>query len=335
MGPKKWKGYFAMTIEQPKQFILPRLARNKSELDKLLTARGIVSQWPAVWEQLPGIIIEGLLPCGYNPCIFRHKCQLLLLYRFHADTSYHTKLAIAELDNNFKVLSNQELDLNDDNSCEDGRLFEQNGKLYMFFVSSTFPELPGSQVKCVMLEKPDKWRASGAFEYWLPDRQTTEKNHLPLYFEGALHVLYHHNLRQEDGINQIVYTPADKREMKTPALRWPWGEIRGGTNPIPYQGRLLTFFHSMMMNEMSPQNLRYYCGAALLKADLPFQMLAVSKRPVLRGSEIGGDKTKNHFKSGVVFPMGAIENDGGWMVSVGINDSASGLIKVMPKDLNL
>lgn len=316
----------------------PRAQRNQLELDKLLAAKGIKSQWPAVWEQLPTAIIGGLFKDGYNPSIIRFKGQLLMTYRFHAETGFYTKLAIAELDEKFNVTYNQELDLNDDNSCEDGRLFERNGNLYMFYSSSTFPSFPACQVKCVMLAKPDKWRASDAFEYWLPDRQTMEKNHVPLTWEGELNVIYRHNCPQEGDPNnlcQIVYCPADKREMKSPALRWPWGEIRGGTTPVLYQGKLLKFFHSMLANEMPPVNLRYYIGAMLMKAEKPFQMLQVSKRPILRGSEIGGNETRQFFKRNVVFPCGAIEHEGGWLLSVGINDSLCALVKVTPKDLNL
>lgn len=316
----------------------PRVVRNKGELDKLLAAKNIKSEWPPVWEQLPTAIIGGLFKDGYNPSIIRFNGKLLMTYRFHQETGFYTKIAIAELDEKFNVTYNQELDLNDENSCEDGRLFERNGHLYMFYISSTFPTFPACQVKCVMLAKPDKWRASEKFEYWLPDRQTFEKNHVPLEWDGELNVIYRHN-QIEDGdtskITQVIYCPSDKREMKTPALRWPWGEIRGGTTPILWKGKLLKFFHSMLENEMPPVNLRYTIGAMLMKAEKPFQMLQVSKRPILRGSEIGGNETRQFFKRNVVFPGGSIEHEGGWLISIGVNDTLCCLVKVMPENLNL
>lgn len=313
----------------------PRIARNRSALAKYLADNGIASQWPSVEQQLPVIEIKGLKPGGYNPCIFRHRGQLLLAYRFHPTPALSTKLSLAELDEQFNVISDQVLDLNDENSNEDSRLFERNGNLYMLYVSSTWPTFPAAQVKCVMLEKPDHWRASGAFEYWLPDRQTIEKNHLAIQKDDVLHIAYHHNLMIDGVLTQRICTPADERKMESPALHWPFGTIRGGTNPIPYKGGLLTFFHSSMFNEEPPDNFRYYMGAAVLEAEMPFKMTAVSRRPIIRACETGGDKSRNHWKTKVVFPMGCIEHNDGWLVSAGLNDSACVLIQVSEKDLQL
>jgi predicted GH43/DUF377 family glycosyl hydrolase len=328
MEQKKSEGFTGMS-EIKTQFVPPRIVHNKREMDAFLAKHNIVSQWPAVTEQLPTTVVEGLFAGAYNPSIIRFQGKLLMVYRFHPDTTAATKLAIAELDDNFIVTSNQELDLRDDNSCEDARAFVWKKELWICYVSSTWPTFPASSTKCIKLAKPDHWRASDAFEYWLPDRQTMEKNHLPLPWGDELNIIYR-NIPE-----QVIYTPADKREMKTPGLRWPFGEIRGGTVPLPYQGKLLRFFHSSMRNEMPPLRHRYYLGAMLMKAEPPFQMLAVSKRPILRGSELGGDTSRHHHKPNVVFVCGAIEHEGGWLASCGCNDSASMLVKISEKDLNL
>lgn len=318
----------------------PRVQRNKIELDKLLATKGIKSEWPPIWEQLPGMVIQFLPPAAYNPTITRHNGKLILAYRYHPDTTFTSKIGISEMDDRFRVLNNQQLDLNDDSGCEDPRFFNFNGDLWMSYVHSTYPSFPATHVRCCKITKIDKWRASDFFEWHAPDRQTMEKNWL--YFQehgsNSLHLIYKHNVPQDGDVNnlcQVVFTPADKREMKTPALRWPYGEIRGGTTPLPYQGNLITFFHSALFNEMAPVNLRYYLGSAILKAERPFQMLQVSKRPIVRGSEIGGDESKNFFKRNVVFACGAAEHDGGWAVSCGINDSAAAIIFVKPENLNL
>lgn len=332
-----------MTTElQKTQLVAPRVARNRTELDKFLAANNIKSQWPAVDNQIESVVIRNLPDSAYNPSIIRFNGKLLLSYRFH-ETTLKTKLGIAELDEKFTVLSTQVLDMDEDASAEDGRLFQYGDGLYMMFTVSHFPSFPASQMKIAKLSKPDKWRISDKLDYWLPDRQTTEKNHLPLIHDGALNIIYHHNLKQDDGLNQIVLTPSIKREMKTPALRWPWGEIRGGTPPIAFKGaggtpfcdRLISFFHSSLTNEMPPTTHRYCIGCVILKAEPPFQMLQVSKRPILRGSEIGGDEGRFHFKKNVVFAAGAIECDGGWMISVGVNDCQSLMVKITEKDLNL
>ena len=136
-------------------------------------------------------------------------------------------------------------------------------------------------------------------------------------------------------LSQIIYSPFEKREMKTPALRWPYGEVRGGTVPLPYDGKLISFFHSSLDNFPPPNPRCYFIGAVLRKDEPPFQMLAISKRPILRGSEIGGDKSRFHWKAQVCFPLGAIEHESGWAVSIGCNDSSALICKIQPKDLQL
>jgi predicted GH43/DUF377 family glycosyl hydrolase len=214
-------------------------------------------------------------------------------------------------------------------------LFVWKGELWINFVVSNWPNFPSSQMKIAKLYKPDHWRFFDKEQYWLPDRQTTEKNHTPLVHDDVLQIIYRNNIVQDGELNQLIYTPHEKREMKTPALRWPYGEMRGGTVPLPYDGKLISFFHSSQNNNMPVVTWRYHCGCVIRSAIPPFQMIAVSKRPILRGSEIGGDKSRFHFKENIIFPLGAIEHKGGWLLSAGINDSQCGLIEIQPKDLQL
>lgn len=318
------------------QVLAPRLAHNKALLDKFLSERGIVSQFPPVEQQVESVAVKGLPGGAYNPSIIRFHGKLVMTYRFHEATA-KTKLGIAELDDAFDVVYSETLNLDEDEnlSLEDARLFEFKGELWMNFTVSTWPNFPSSQMKFAKLYKPDRWRVSDKDLYWLPCRQTMEKNHCPLVHEEMLNIVYRHNWKMDDGVWQVVFTPSDKREMKTPGLRWPYGEIRGGTPPLPYQGRLISFFHSSMRNEMPPTTWRYYIGAMLIKAGKEFEMLAVSKRPIARGSEAGGDASRFHFKKNIIIPYGAIEDDGGWMVSCGVNDSQCLLVKIEPSELQI
>lgn len=329
MGPKRLKEFSEMPDPNP-PLVAPRLAHNRVLLDNFLSKRGIRSQFPPVEQQLESVVVKPLFPGTYNSCIYRYKGKLLMVSRFHPTNTGATRLVMTELNEDFSVAYNQELSINDENSShEDAKLFELKGELCMSYVSSTWPTFPASSVKYVTLSKPDHWRTTNPQEYRPSCQQTMEKNWVFFEYEGKLNIIYRQNPEL------IIFTPEDKREMKSPGLRWPYGEIRGGTMPIPYQGKILRFFHSRLNNEMPPVTWRYYVGAMLMKAEPPFQMLAVSKRPILRGSEIGGEETRVHFKKNVAFPSGAIEHEGGWLVSCGQNDSASLLVKVKEKDLQL
>jgi predicted GH43/DUF377 family glycosyl hydrolase len=322
-------GFLEMTTEIKTQLIAPRIARNKTELDKFLSKNNIRSLWPPAVEQLPSTIIEGLPAGSYNPTIIRHNGKLVMVSRFHPNATSATKLTISELDEQLKVISNQELDLNDENSCEDARLFEFKGGLWMLYVSSTWPNFPASQMKCVQLSKPDKWRVSDSTEYWLPDRQTNEKNHVPIVYADELHVIY----KTENG-EQTIYNLTRKQEIKSSALRWPYGEIRGGC-VIPWKENLLRFFHSSLRNEPPTTPWQYAIGCAVMESNPPFKMLAISRRPILRGSEIGGDESRHHHKKKIVFASGVVMSGNDFLLSVGINDSQSALVKIQEKDLQL
>lgn len=321
------------------QVIAPRLVHNRALMDKFLAARGIKAQWPAVEQQLESVVVGGLDAGAYNPSIAQYRGRLVMAYRFH-DTTLKTKIGIAELSENLIVTGKQTLDVGEeaDKSIEDGKLFVLKNDLWLNFVVSTWPEFPSSQVKNLMLTKPDHWRTSDKDMYWVSARKTMEKNHVPFVHEEVLHIIWHQAMPEDGEPKQVIYTPADKREMKTPALRWPYGQFKGGTIPILWNGKLLSFFHSRLDNEMPikfGKGWRYYVGAVLRRAIPPFDMLAISKRPILRGSEVGGDESRFHFKPNVVFPLGAIEHGGGWLVSVGVNDSQCLLVKITEKDLQL
>jgi predicted GH43/DUF377 family glycosyl hydrolase len=75
-----------------------------------------------------------------------------------------------------------------------------------------------------------------------------------------------------------------------------------------------------------------------MRAQPPFEVLATSSRPICYGSETDAIKVRErptHWKPNVVFPGGAVAVDGGWLVSVGVNDSACEILKITAKDLHL
>jgi len=86
-----------------------------------------------------------------------------------------------------------------------------------------------------------------------------------------------------------------------------FGNIRGGCAPIDYDenGIKIWFFHTLFEG-------KYRIGAYLTK-DL--DVIKITPRPILTG---------NH----VVFPCGAIQRDGDFYISMGIQDKQIGLLKV-------
>ena len=85
---------------------------------------------------------------------------------------------------------------------------------------------------------------------------------------------------------QVIVRWSGKLEGEhiTEGPRWPYGQIKGGTPPIPYEGKLLRFFHSTLDNEVDLSLRCYYIGACLMNPEPPFEVVAVSRKPIIYGS---------------------------------------------------
>jgi predicted GH43/DUF377 family glycosyl hydrolase len=314
------------------QVVNPRLAHNRAKLAEFLTANNIRCQRPPIEQQVESVVVKGLAPGGYNGAIQRFEDKLVLIYRWHhnAQQPAQTRLAIAELDENFNVTHNEDLDLNDDDSTEDGRIFVHGGKLKMVYVSSRWPAMPWSVVKVCELSKPDHWRASN-FQETQPigiEKQPIEKNFVPFVVGGKAYVIYRSSPRQ------IIYSLDDGQIFESEPLRYPYGEIRGGC-VIEHMGKLFRFFHSSMRNEMPAIVWRYYSSCLVMDSKPPFKMLFVMQKPLLYGSELGGDESLRHFKKNIVFPCGVIRQGAEFVLSCGVNDSAISLVKIKDSDIKL
>lgn len=321
-----------MTTEPAIQVINPRIAHNRAKLAEFLTANNIRCHRPPIEQKVESVIVKGLHPGGYNGAIQQFDGKLVLVYRWHHNPHQpaQTRLAIAELDANLNVTHNEDLDLNDDNSVEDGRCFVHEGKLKMVYVSSRWPSMPWSVVKVCTLTKPDHWRASD-FSETQPigiEKQPIEKNFVPFVVDGEAFILYRSRPKQ------IIYNLGGFQIFESKSLHYPYGEIRGGCI-IPWEGKLLRFFHCSNRLEMPPTTWRYSIGCVLMELKPPFKMISVSKKPIVWGSEIGGDESARHFKKNIAIPFGVIQRDDSFFVSIGQNDSACAIVKIKQDMLNL
>ena len=191
--------------------------------------------------------------------------------------------------------------------------------------------------KCVVKYWLDEWGKDFQPAIGHNDGTTMEKNFIPFERDGLLFIIYRCHPTQ-----QVVRMEGEEasQPLETPGPRWPYGEVRGGTPPVEYEGNLLRFFHSHLQNELTPPHHRYYVGAYLMEPNPPFAVVRVSRRPVLFGSEADNltpeqRKACPHWKPNVVFPGGIVVRDGYFLLSCGINDSASAIVKITPSMLNL
>ncbi len=98
--------------------------------------------------------------------------------------------------------------------------------------------------------------------------------------------------------------------------------------------RYWSFFHSST-ERTSPEEprRRYYMGAYSFEQDPPFKIGAISKTPLLVGSELDGGSSDMGIPLPVIFPGGAIWKNGRWTVVFGVNDERCAWIEIPHADL--
>lgn len=302
------------------------IAKHNRELtEKYLAENKVYSRYPKVSEQVECVPLDtsGWHPFAYNPSIATKHGGFLVVYRWHPpQTKSH--LAFVELDDSFQMTNKVEF-----GEGEDPKLFKHEENVFCSYVDSTYPKRPFRSVV--------KYFIGGDAHKQPPlpgnDGTTMQKNWVFFYHKDVIYCIY-----QASPVQQ-VYQLDPLMLMESPALKWPYGELRGGTAPIEYEGKYLRFFHSSLDNEWGGLGhpRRYFVGAVLMDNEPPFKQIAVSKKPIIYGSEIDDLKVSKrpfHWKSNVVFCSGAIPKNNVFIVSVGVNDSACVLTKIHPNQFN-
>jgi len=246
---------------------------------------------------------------------------------------------MAELDANLKPISTKPINVPTelkDNSHEDARGFLHQNALWLSWTVSQWPVQEHRSIVCYgkLIEGKDSWAVSG---HHIPDFgrnsfEASEKNWVFLSRENKLFALY---LTYEEQVWLELEGARVEEVQKSKALRWPYAEIHGGAICDGQNGNLLHFFNSHTAHQDRSLD-RYLIGVAELAGQPPFEMVRISKRPVLAGEEgVNLDKNK-HFKGSVVFCCGAMKTgEQEWTISIGINDSSCALMKLNPGHLFL
>lgn len=328
--------------------LAPRVGHNLKLHDEYFAKANKTADYPPVSDQCKFTPLNrrALFPFGYNPCLIHHAGKRLMAYRWHGGGTLASWLAIAELDADFNPVENSRiyvLGVAEHLSIDDPRLFVFQGDLYCSYVVSTWPEHPP---KCVvrygrLIKQGDVWKIEQSFQpaYGHNDNTALEKNWVPFQYDNRLFFIY------DNQPEQVVIEVVGDRvvsEYKSPTPHWFWGKLHGGTTPLRdgAGNDMLRFFHTRMDNEIPPTRWRYRIGAALMEPEPPFAITAISDKPIITGSEDDDLSAMHrasciHHKKSVVFPMGALVDNGTFLLSLGINDCECAIARLQADDLHL
>ena len=202
---------------------------------------------------------------------------------------------------------------------EDPRLFVCGGKLHLVYGD-------GYEVYHATFDnkfKVEKWRNITNFSIRIEEHDGREKNWAPFDYEGYPNFIYSDNPR-------VIWNPFRRQAIiSNQNLSWDFGSIRGGTPAIPYKDKYITFFHSAKnATDGEWRNGRlYYMGAYTFESKPPFRVTHITKTPLMRGESLY-DNLQHPGLILVVFPAGVIESQDSFFVSMGINDSCNGILRI-------
>lgn len=289
-------------------------------------------------DKSPDIALEPIAVApklAYNPSQMQVGDKVWTSWRWHPDgASWRTEMALHDGERTLPV----KVDGFDEFSLEDGRLFmfHMEPHLSLTISRSAFPGQAVSpcatgygQLRCDGKE----WNVFNFQRpvYGLNDWNGQEKNLVFFEWQSKLFCIW--QVSPEQVILELEGARVIK-QWKTPAPASPFGHPRGGTQPFPLQGRWLRFCHANQRNPKSDQWWTYGLVAVVMEPNPPFKVIQVSKQPILLGTEQFFPSHK-FWKPRVLFPLGAVAVNGGWRVSLGLNDSACVTALITEKDLNL
>lgn len=235
----------------------------------------------------------------------------------------------------------------DKEQFEDPRVLQHNGRVWVSCCDFIWQRKKWTGAHQIITEVTRDWNYINRYDpmyggngYTLGQNKSHEKNWLWFVHDGKPHLIYKAYPHEVVAFNsQFV---SEKSKGHEDDLSWPvgykthwacsawnYGEMRGGTNPILVGDEYYTFFHSS--TPWMPPKRQYHMGCYTFESKPPFKVKRITTTPLLSGSQ------KDPWSKGkplVVFPCGAVFENGNFTVSMGINDICSAWIEIPKDDLD-
>lgn len=261
----------------------------------------------------------------FNPSIIQYNNKLFMTFRVDI-SAISKKTYFCEIDNNFNIISSYDI-LHNDNKIknyEDSRLFIYKNNLYVSFIQyHTFHLffrvnfaniIPGSKIKNKNIYTPDIDNNN--------KKISSQKNWLFFEKNNEIHVIYSLDpmiIVYKSESNKFIKW---KQIIKKIGISWDYGEIRSSTTPIFIKkyNRYISFFHSHLKTKDFYKE--YFIGIILF--DHEYNITNYTKKPLI----ISTKDDVSLYISKCILPYGCIQVNNNLILTVGINDSESGIIEL-------
>lgn len=284
---------------------------------------------------------------GFNPALVTWKGKKLLCFRVRNEHLKSTfQMAFVWLDEQFAPISRVFiLDIRGHNPSElyenqDPRLLTIDNTLYIVYSNTIC--MHGKRIKR-MLIAPVNEDKQGFFiqnpvllNQFEGSSQRWEKNWAPFDYKGNLLLAYSivpHKIFKPSLINGSCLSVCST----SCTTNWNWGHLRGGTPAMLDGDQYIAFFHSSTkvtsVHSEGKAIPHYFMGAYTFSAYPPFEITAMSSRPILGKNFYNGPAHNTWKPLRVVFPVGCImDNDHIW-VSYGKQDHEMWIAKLDKRGL--
>lgn len=275
----------------------------------------------------------------HNPSIFRYKGKLLMAYRI--DRRWFTGIGICELDEKYSPKNDTKLDFNDGVSHEDPRLFIYKEELYCSY----------TKLRCRhncfqgqgLCRLDDKYKVIKTWNIDYGENKSCSptniyaliKNHVTRFLLKDFTVREKNWVFFQNGDKlSAIYKPHEiiEIDLKTSKgklisranVGWEYGEIRGGAPPVFHNGEYYNFFHSSYMEN----DICIFAAGCYTFKDAEITKISSSNILDLPAENAEGRKLK------VVFPCGAIFENGNWIIAYGENNIACKIAIISEEELS-
>ncbi len=275
----------------------------------------------------------------FNPCIFAKNEVIYLMARHsklinNKSYEFNNSLSLYQLDSNFEIKQQIALTIRDEvqnEQYEDPRAIFFKNKYYVGCANYIANKGGCIHQKVLVFDEyfnhinnlHINYDGNGSFT---TSNTNHQKNWTLFIYEDKLMVEYKMNphiiLEIDHTRGEVV---AEYKHFQDISKLWKFGECRMGSNPILKDGYYHGFFHSSLPWKGSKR--RYFMGYYKFEAKPPFKITEISEKPILYGNEADQRLLPDNSPL-AVFPCGAIEKDGKFIVSFGLNDEKIGIIKV-------
>lgn len=270
----------------------------------------------------------------FNGCLFRWGKKNLLCYRAYSKMlDGRGNIFVSELDDKYQIVRNVELDLPEYGSMrqyEDARFFEHNGGLYISYVVVDYKTKWWSGIQVSRLDDDLRVTAHYCTDYDGNCSSRTQKNWLHFSQGGELYMVY-------DVARGVTVRLDDEHkvveEYRGRDLFTHWGELRGGTTPVEYDGAWLSFAHSSIPHRTRKR--RYCYTPYLFSKEPPFDIVKIGKPTWASLQNPVVDASATWWHPIVLFPAGQIVTKKTIDVSMGVNDLYTAIQRIPRNKLEL